>query len=253
LLTRIVVSGEGVTDIGVAANEQPVAHDEDFQQGPLFILINKMLEQHLPEWNNDTSLITKTFVYRKALGDLTRNDKLPLKLSSKKGTAKGHIEHAKRAYALALIAQRESQEGEQHIAVYFHDTDGTRKELEKEPARQQNRVAAINYGFEVAGCATGVAMVPKPTSEAWLICSCKDNPYQFCNALETDLAGNKRSPKNAPKNKLAKAIRVDSVHRDHLKDIAEQMNVSRVNMDSFNLFRESMKSAIENIFGEVED
>lgn len=39
MLTHVVVSGEGITDIGKALNDQPVAHDEYIETGPC--LINK--------------------------------------------------------------------------------------------------------------------------------------------------------------------------------------------------------------------
>lgn len=40
-------------------------------------------------------------------------------------------------------------------------------------------------------------MVPKPKSEAWLICALKPNAYQNCGALEESLSGNDNAPEPA--------------------------------------------------------
>lgn len=249
MLNRVVVSGEGVTDIGIATNGQHIVHEENFQSGPMYKLIEKLLSQHLPDWHQDLEFIT-TFVYRKGLGDLVRNKDVPTRFPSKDRAVKGHVEHTKRAYALALIANDLTGENENTLAVYFHDTDGTRDELAREPKRQDNRVEAIKLGFNSAGFSSGVAMVPKPTSESWLYCSCKDSPYQACSILETSLSGNQKS-KNHPKVKLREVFEV--VDRDKLHEIVDAINVLDIDMPSFNVFRNEMKSAIRAICGTVED
>ncbi|MFS2224644.1 hypothetical protein [Pantoea sp. B65] len=79
------------------------------------------------------------------------------------------------------------------IAVLFRDCDGTRSE----PARLwQDKVNSIRQGFRDAGLGRcGVAMVPKPKSEAWMLCVLRDN-YQQCARLE-NLSGNDDSPDSA--------------------------------------------------------
>jgi hypothetical protein len=47
-------------------------------------------------------------------------------------------------------------------------------------------------GFEVEHISTGVPMIPKPKSEAWILCALRNN-YQHCAKLE-DESGNDRSP-----------------------------------------------------------
>jgi hypothetical protein len=54
-------------------------------------------------------------------------------------------------------------------------------------------------GFEVEGITTGVPMLPKPKSEAWILCALRNN-YQHCAKLE-DESGNDASP-NALKKQL---------------------------------------------------
>lgn len=250
MLSRIIVSGEGATDFGEAKNEQPIATNDDFEKGPLFLLLLKLIDQHLPEWNKDQELI-KIFIYRKVLGDLAKAS--PVRLPSKDKATKGHLEHTKRAYALALKAKEISAAHEDHIAVYFHDTDGTQAELLREPDRQENRVAAINLGFATAAYQTGVAMVPKPTSEAWLYCSCKVNPYQHCQRIEIDLSGNNCSPERSPKIVLASAIGAENTNRVNLSTVVEQLDVTKIDMPSFNQFRKDLKAAIRMVCGSVEE
>ena len=56
---RIIVSGEGPTDFGEAKNEQLIANNDDFDQGPLFLLLLKLLDRHLPDWNKDQELLER--------------------------------------------------------------------------------------------------------------------------------------------------------------------------------------------------
>ncbi|MBE8233361.1 MAG: hypothetical protein HAW67_06455 [Endozoicomonadaceae bacterium] len=239
MLNTIFVTGEGVTDIGVALNEQPIARNTDFYQGPLYVLATKLINQHLPDWHKDI-LIDVVFIYRSALGDVLKNKSAPVKFPSKDRAIKGHIEHSKGAYALASLAKQEKIEGRDDIAIYFHDTDGTIEELKREPKRQENRVAAIKHGFQLAEYFNGVAMVPKPTSESWLYCSCKNSPYQACAILETSLSGNKKS-KNHPKVKLGEVFEPEAVDRNKLHQIVDAINVAIIDMPSFNIFRDEIK------------
>jgi hypothetical protein len=250
MLLRIIVSGEGPTDFGRSKNEQLIATNEDFEQGPLFLLLQKLLDQHLPNWNKEQDLF-KIFIYRKALGDLAKDS--PVRFPSKDKAIKGHLEHTERAYALAQKTKEITTADEGHIAVYFHDTDGTQVELQREPDRQSNRVKAINLGFATASYKTGVAMVPKPTSEAWLYCSCKKNPYQHCQRIETDWSGNDRSPERSPKVVLANAISAEKTNRVNLSTVVEQLDITKIDMPSFNQFRDDLKNAIRNVCGSVEE
>jgi hypothetical protein len=254
MLQRIVVTGEGPTDIGVSINTEFVAHDNNFEQGPMFVVIEKILHQHLPDWNKE-ALTVKTFVYRKQLGIYLKENRSTIKLPSKNKANKGHLEHVKGAYALGRIAKDLMVDGQESIAIYFHDTDGTLSELTKEPRRQENRVQAISEGFIAADHKAGVAMVPKPTSEAWFICSCKENsPYQFCHNLETELSGNQKcSNHRSPKIRLASEMNAERTTRYNLLPLARNLDVTDMDMPSFNQFRNDMKQAIRNICGECEE
>jgi hypothetical protein len=59
-------------------------------------------------------------------------------------------------------------------------------------------------GFEEEGFSKGVTMIPKPKSEAWLICVLKEHAYQNCQSLE-DRSGNDNSP-NSLKDELEEIL-----------------------------------------------
>ena len=87
-------------------------------------------------------------------------------------------------------------------------------------------------------------MLPKPKSEAWLLCAAKSYAYRGCDKLE-DLSGNDDSP-NSVKNKL------DAAFNGH-KSVAEQCEWLENNhfdedrasaMPSFKAFREKLDWAL---------
>ena len=96
-------------------------------------------------------------------------------------------------------------------------------------------------------------MVPQPTSEAWLICSCKVEPYQHCTQLETQLSGNDRSPDRAPKKVLGRLLNNEEYHRGDLWPVVEGIELDRLDMPTFNRFRDDLKQGIRNLCGDVVD
>ncbi len=97
-------------------------------------------------------------------------------------------------------------------------------------------------------------MVPKPTSEAWLICGLKDEPYSHCGSLENELSGNDAAAaRNAPKKVLGRLIGLPADTEPTTEQqfqAAEQSDVSRIDMPSFNQFRENLTTAIDVICGQ---
>ena len=87
-------------------------------------------------------------------------------------------------------------------------------------------------------------MIPKPKSEAWLICELKANPYQGCDALE-DRSGNDDSP-NSLKEELEAILATDDRgDRDSLRDrlnalVRDRVDFQRITMPSFTAFREHL-------------
>ena len=247
MINSIIVTGESVTDLGVSATGAGVAENEDIFVGPMLLIIYKLIFEYSPDWFREQcdwdspNPIPTLLVSRSERARVSKMLKPNLFQTHVSG--RGGIEHSKGAWALATIAGQYNAS----LAIYFHDTDGTLSVLNRIPDLQQVIENATKRGFTVAGNVPGVAMVPKPTSESWLICHAKDDAYNFCNLLESELAGNQDSTQRSPKAILG-GLRGET-HRESLNDLVNEMDLSRLDMPSFNSFKESMKHAVENILG----
>ncbi len=250
MFSKMVVSGEGPTDMGRCNNQAPVCSGAAYDIGPVTLLLVKLLENNLPEWNAnqldfDHPEQLVTFVYRAHLSGKAKQRRLIR--PAKNGVEKGFMIHAQRAAELAFYARENGHQ----IAAYFHDTDGTQQELRDDPQRREKLVNAIHKGFRAAKFSeNGVPVVPKPTSEAWLLCAVKTEAYQHCAALETQLSGNVRSPERSPKILLGKALEDAEYDRERLCDVARSISIERLDMPSFNELREDMQRAIVSLCGQ---
>jgi hypothetical protein len=189
-----------------------------------------------------------SFAYREFLSEKAKQRKLIR--PGKNGVEKGFVVHAQRAAELAFYAIDQGYQ----IAAYFHDTDGTRQELQDDPQRRRYLVNAINAGFSAAEFSDcGLSVVPKPTSEAWFLCAVKTDPYQHCEALETQLSGNIRSPGRSPKIRLAEALGIPEYGREELCKIACSIEIEMLDMPGFNELPTDIKKAISVICGTVSE
>ncbi|HEX05203.1 MAG TPA: hypothetical protein ENH10_08645, partial [Bacteroidetes bacterium] len=104
--------------------------------------------------------------------------------------AKETLYFERNARALAIAAQALARETKDLvIAVLFRDADGTHSSGR---GLWENKRDSIVRGFDKEGFSSGVPMVPKPKSEAWLLCAVKSTPYQHCKTLENE-SGNDNS------------------------------------------------------------
>ena len=214
----IVLSGEGKTDLG----ELDYISGE-FKAGAMYMIIDKLVED---KFNYSSYEISKENIKYIPEVELSKKAKTlrPMKLpskDSKKGTAYYH----RNARALAVFAK----EHQDSIAIFFRDSDGTNS---SDKSEWQDKYNSILNGFESEEYSKGIAMLPKPKSEAWLLCAFKNN-YQNCDTLENE-SGNDDSP-NSLKGQL------DSFGLNH-NEICEKINareidVNTIDMKSFNVFR----------------
>ena len=86
-------------------------------------------------------------------------------------------------------------------------------------------------------------MIPKPKSEAWLICALKKNSYQCCEALE-ERSGNDNSP-NSLKGELMKLLG-EKIAPELLceKVQGRAVDIDRIKMPSFKAFRDRLEEVI---------
>jgi len=254
MISHVIVSGEGPSDLGGSLIGGALSSDDDFQKGPFYDLIYRMINRYLPVWNRDlfdTNPLTATYVSH---GYLSKQAKEIAKGNGRFKFAgkKSHKENTgkfKQSRELAKLAL----ENDCQLAIYFHDTDGNNAERCAHSNLQTDIVNAVNDGFKKGGHNAGIAMIPKPTSEAWLICSCKDTPYQNCAELEVSLSGNDRSPDNAPKRILATHLNIGDCTCEVLAEEIQNLDLDQIDMPSYNQFRDDLKVAINNICGSVED
>jgi hypothetical protein len=137
------------------------------------------------------------------------------------------------ARLLAKIAKNlEEAESCEVIAILFRDSDGT---ASAGRGLWQDKRQSMLDGFKEEAFVRGVPMIPKPKSEAWLICALKDQPYQNCLVLE-NRSGNDNSP-NSLKAELA-SILEEQVDRDLLCQVFNEKNVrfEKIDMPSFKAF-----------------
>jgi len=137
----------------------------------------------------------------------------------------------------------EAQRNDRAIAVLFRDTDGTRSTRN---GLWQAKWDSMLHGFARGGLEDrGVPMLPKPKSEAWLLCAFEGPAYQDCATLE-EITGNDRGA-NPAKDRLEKATggatRDDLVHR--LKEQPFDHDATAQQMPSFASFRERLLAALE--------
>ena len=91
-------------------------------------------------------------------------------------------------------------------------------------------------------------MLPKPTSEAWLLCAAKTPPYENCEMLE-DLPGNDDSPHSA-KMQLQAALGGDASTEAQLNWLAEHgfdHQAVAADMPSYQQFKASLAAAIDEV------
>lgn len=169
----LILSGEGPTDIGL----------KDHQTGPMARFIDQWIEARI-----DYSLLDceQYAIYPKqTLEDIAKKMK-PRSRRGKKQGAETRF-YYKNARALAVIAQQSHQQGA--IAILFRDSDGT---VSSSRGQWEDKYQSMLNGFAAEQFVNGVPMIPKPKSEAWILCALRHH-YQHCAGLE-NASGNDDSP-----------------------------------------------------------
>ncbi|MFA6012740.1 MAG: hypothetical protein WC799_22305 [Desulfobacteraceae bacterium] len=229
-----LLSGEGQTDMGRCPDNINVCEGSRHLSGPMAIIVSQIVEQRLGFSFMDTQRYG--FVSEKELvnkASVLKSIKKPLMLTGqKKKQETGYF--YRNARALALCAkEKEAELGDQVIAVFFRDSDGT---ASADRGLWKDKWDSMIRGFNDEGFDRGVPMMPKPKSEAWIICAIKKNPYQGCNALE-ERSGNDKSPK-ALKKELAEILGALPT-REMLCGMVNDgtIDINRIDMPSFQAFR----------------
>jgi hypothetical protein len=204
----------------------PYSDLSDIKKGPMIYLIEQIL-QNTQNQKAYFGLIAKSQLIQETKKLKTR--KFPSKKSGKKTAI-----FYKNAYALGKIAIEKQYD----IAIFFRDADCTKSGISPD---WQERVNSILQGFIDSGFKNGVAMVPKPTSEAWILCCLGRHPH--CKKLE-NLAGNEVSDEH-PKKIIQKKIGEKPTMETLIKIVDEQCEPDKMDMPIFQNFKINLESVIK--------
>ena len=243
----LLLSGEGPSDIGVCRSSA-VCDRADFQEGPMAIIVDQLIE--LNQGFEMSHLVCELVSYVSE-SYLAENKQPPqrkaMSLRGKKKPAetKYFFENAR---ALASIARNKATEVDDNvIAVLFREADGTSSAGRGNWNDKRNSIIA---GFRAEDYDLGVAMIPKPKSEAWLLCATKQNPYQHCDSLE-DESGNDNG-KNPLKEQLAESLDGKTNGLDMAQLInKKEIDITSINMSSFNIFKSDLEEVVKLAMGVV--
>jgi len=225
---HLVVSGEGKGDIGIGSYV-----DGTFIPAPMYYLIDKVIEKKLDYSIYELTPTEITFIPKVELSKICKSIK---SLAGKKRIKETGYFY-KNALGLSKVAKGK---GDDVIAILFRDADGTGT---TDLNVYHKKIESIENAFEKEGV-NGVAMIPNPKSEAWLICALKESKYQSCNLLEKR-SGNDDSPNNL-KKELGEILKFNDLEyydiNEMIKD--EHIDIEKMDIDSFNYFREKLKKII---------
>ena len=219
----LLASGEGPTDIG----------DEwagELKPGPMLEMARKILEE-TPVGNlplEQVKLLKEGDIQRESEQLRNRNRRFFLQRRGPDDREMGLFR--RNAQTLGYVAARDGYA----VAILFHDADRTRTSRADD---WQKKVDSIENGFLLADYDRGVAMVPRPVSEAWLLAMAQPDGNV---AGYEDLPGNDAST-NHPKKKLES---LGFAGREQLLQLViENFVPGHITMPSLQRFEERLRTA----------
>lgn len=222
----VVLSGEGKSDLGYKSD------DGYFTKGPMVHAIEYFFlkeEQH-PQYH---------YISETELTKIRKDNRRP-HLGERGATEKPYKGMYNLAVHLSSYASKKFKE--KHCVVLFRDADGTNSVPRN---NWEQKVNAVLAGFNFVNKANGVPMIPRPKSEAWLLAYYQKNlPNQYAyNKPERfeDYSGNDAS-KNSLKKLLQQAFKGEENPYSQID--AQEIDWDRIDMPSFNRFKERLKEVI---------
>ncbi|MDR1923133.1 MAG: hypothetical protein LBQ66_02070 [Planctomycetaceae bacterium] len=230
-------SGEGETDLGIGKHEG-LCEGDDYLYGPLALFVDQIVFEKFNYHPLESSVCI--FVPKKQLKQYFDQLKPLKKFKIPRGEVKyeqGTKYFRNNARALAVIAKKIGNEknDENVIAILFRDSD--RKNSSEPEEWEKKRDSMIN-GFLDENFTCGVPMIPKPVSEAWILCAIyrAKNPVRNCDDLENTKHGNQSE--HALKIELENELN-EQPTRELLNEkiTNKEINVQLINLPSFNQFK----------------
>jgi hypothetical protein len=238
----LVVSGEGPSDIGTSDSGKGECSGDDFRMGPMAALIQRIVDDTagFEFARGSMEFVSEARRLEVAKKELPRSYIVGKKHAFEEGF------YFKEARALASIARQKGRTGNCiAAAVLFRDADSN------ERAGYEIVCRSIEHGFTAEGMEDlGAPMVPKPTSEAWLICGLKEQPYQNCGALEETLSGSGAGDRPA-KAMLEAFLIARGKCAEDLCDLISEGAISpfQIQMPSYDRFRNRLVNVTNRMLG----
>ncbi|MGL4207511.1 MAG: hypothetical protein ACRCRW_15510 [Aeromonadaceae bacterium] len=238
----LLLSGEGPGDMGVCNPASTRCSSNNFVAGPMAVIVDQLVDSLQGFGMSHIATERVEYLSEKYLSEnkpAPQRRAMFLRGKKKPAETKYYFENAR---ALAVAAKEKSAEIQDAvIAVLFRDSDGTASAGRGDWKNKRDSMIA---GFEAEDFNLGVAMVPKPKSEAWLLCSLKPNPYQHCDQLESE-SGNDNA-ENSLKQQLDELLDGNTSASDLAALVTElRVDVTRLNMPSFSAFKADLEQAVK--------
>ncbi len=233
----IIISGEGPSDMGSCVATDPCEGDA-FRPGPMAWLVNQIAESRLDFSFLELGLLS--FVSKQRVTEVAKGLRPPTLAGRKRKQETAYYFRNARAFA-RIAVELSGQAGDDVVAVLFRDADGTQSAGR---GHWQDKWTSMENGFAHERFYSGVPMIPKPKSEAWLLCALKQSqPYQDCARIE-QMSGNDDAP-NSLKELLVRALGEPATAvllSERVRD--GTVNAGRIDMPSFVAFRERLQSVL---------
>ena len=231
-------SGEGPTDLGRCMNPVSECHGADYVHGPLTVVVDQIVDAR-----RGYSLLGTGFYGFVPKGTLAvraselKATRKSLGLPGRKTPRETRYFYNNARILSRIAREREAEVNKEVVAVFFRDSDGVQSSGR---GLWNDKVASMLSGFDVEGFARGVPMIPKPKSEAWILCALKYG-YQG-DALE-DRSGNDNSP-NSLKGELEE--HTGQLSCPDLVELVESraIDIDQLKMPSFAAFRTRLEAVI---------
>ena len=238
-------SSEGPTDLGTGLNDA-ISEGDQFLHGPLVLLADQIFRDSIYEYS---------FVDSQCFGYVSKSRIVEhfktLKPLKKFRIPQGDLKDSQgtkyfrnNARALGAIAKKIALEkNDDVVAILFRDSDERNSSSSSD---WKDKFDSMILGFRDEQFDRGVPMLPKPVSEAWILCAIyrKENPNRSCNDLEDRKYGT--GAEHSLKIELTDLPNINN-DRDSLNEKVENLEIhySFINLNSFNAFKTQFEAAIQ--------
>lgn len=237
-----LLSGEGPTDLGSSTDNQPATGEKDARVGPLALLVDQLVHSAA----NCSPLVDSRLeiLSKRALSEMYALVRKPRKMSlpGKRSERETRYFYRNARMLAAIALERQYSLKEDVVAILFRDADGT---ASGDRGERDAKYQSMRNGFRDESFVRGVPMIPKPKSEAWIICALRKPKYRNCGPLE-DESGSDNSP-NSLKKQLANLCSGQFPTSDQLRDwvLEGEIDPHKIRMPSFDQFKADLLSALE--------